>query len=181
MIGRGIAGGKNLSQIALTLIKLRTMFPNNSEYKEADKNFTSNLSSKNKIIVNSLVKNFSDNSAIKRLGDSGIGVIAEICHNACRTLCKSKADHSLDAWSEASDGIKESSRDGVRAIVIGEVKSPEDSHNNWTRFKGSQGWKYGKEKDAEAKTHPDMISYDELPEYEKLKDKLFFNIVMSFL
>ena len=40
-----------------------------------------------------------------------------------------------------------------------------------------RSWSYGEVKDAEAKTHPCLIPYDQLPEFQKAKDKLFVAIV----
>ncbi|WP_217706288.1 hypothetical protein [Bacillus sp. M4U3P1] len=39
---------------------------------------------------------------------------------------------------------------------------------------------YGKEKDAELKTHPCIMRYDELPKRQQAKDKLFKSVVDSF-
>jgi len=39
------------------------------------------------------------------------------------------------------------------------------------------GWVYGKLKDGDKKTHPCIVPFDELPEYQKKKDMLFCAIV----
>jgi uncharacterized protein YodC (DUF2158 family) len=43
----------------------------------------------------------------------------------------------------------------------------------------AEGWVYGETKDSEKKTHPCLVSYDELPEFQKKKDALFCAIVDS--
>lgn len=48
--------------------------------------------------------------------------------------------------------------------------SPAEEHDNWMRFKLSDGWKYGNVKDVIAKTHPDILPFEELPEIEQRKD-----------
>lgn len=40
-------------------------------------------------------------------------------------------------------------------------------HEVWAATRISQGWKYGKERNDELKTHPCLIPYEELPEEEK--------------
>jgi hypothetical protein len=39
------------------------------------------------------------------------------------------------------------------------------------------GWVYGETKDAEKKTHPCLVPFHELPEFQQKKDKLFCAIV----
>ena len=64
----------------------------------------------------------------------------------------------------------ESLLDGVRFAREHPDMTAEENHENWMFEKYCQGWKFGKEKNFEKKTHPDIIPYDELPEIEKLKD-----------
>ena len=54
--------------------------------------------------------------------------------------------------------------------------TPEDSHANWLKLKESEGWKYGPVKDPERKEHPCMVSYEKLPQSQKLKDLLFLAV-----
>ena len=44
-------------------------------------------------------------------------------------------------------------------------------HDVWAEARISQGWKYGKKRDDEQKTHPCLVPYDELPEEEKEYDR----------
>ena len=50
-------------------------------------------------------------------------------------------------------------------------------HNSWMEEKINDGWVYGDVKDAEKKTHPCIVPFDELPEFQKKKDGLFCAIV----
>jgi hypothetical protein len=61
--------------------------------------------------------------------------------------------------------------DGIEYLEKNPEATAEANHENWVRMKKEQGWKYGKVKDFEEKTHPDLIPYDQLPEIEKRKDK----------
>lgn len=44
-------------------------------------------------------------------------------------------------------------------------------HEVWAATRIAQGWKYGKERNDELKTHPCLIPYEELPEEEKVYDR----------
>lgn len=44
-------------------------------------------------------------------------------------------------------------------------------HEVWAQNRINDGWKYGKERDDDRKTHPCLVPYNELPEDEKEYDK----------
>ncbi len=46
-----------------------------------------------------------------------------------------------------------------------------NNHDHWAQKRIDEGWVYGAKRDDEKKTHPDLISYDELPESEKEYDR----------
>ncbi len=50
-------------------------------------------------------------------------------------------------------------------------KIAENVHDVWAAGRISEGWTYGKEKNAEKKTTPLLVSYSELPENEKDYDR----------
>lgn len=43
----------------------------------------------------------------------------------------------------------------------------ENSHEVWAQRRADDGWTYGRERDDQAKRHPDMLPYADLPESEK--------------
>jgi hypothetical protein len=47
----------------------------------------------------------------------------------------------------------------------------ENTHDIWARGRMAEGWTYGPERNDVAKTHPDLIPYDQLPESEKEFDR----------
>jgi hypothetical protein len=57
---------------------------------------------------------------------------------------------------------------------------PVANHENWMKDRLADGWKLGKVKDAEKKTHPSLISYDQLPEGERRKNEELIRIVNEF-
>lgn len=50
-------------------------------------------------------------------------------------------------------------------------KIAENVHDVWAVGRIAEGWVYGEKKDAEMKTTPLLIPYDELPESEKEYDR----------
>lgn len=53
----------------------------------------------------------------------------------------------------------------------------DSQHNAWMEDKVKDGWVFGEKKDAEAKTHPCIVPFDQLPEFQQKKDELFCAIV----
>lgn len=108
-----------------------------------------------------------------------IETIAMVCHEANRAWCKRNGDFSQRAWALAPEWQRDSAVDGVvHALTFPDAK-PEDSHNNWLVNKKAEGWVYGEVKDPVAKTHPCMLPYDQLPEWQQKKDALFLAIVRA--
>jgi hypothetical protein len=46
-----------------------------------------------------------------------------------------------------------------------------NAHDVWARQRLDQGWTYGLNRNDDAKTHPCLIPYEELPESEKEYDR----------
>lgn len=44
-------------------------------------------------------------------------------------------------------------------------------HDVWAETRIRQGWKYGKQRNDELKTHPCLIPYEDLPDEEKVYDR----------
>ncbi len=103
--------------------------------------------------------------------------IAKVVHESIRGASN---DAAL-SWDDSSDEIRQSAIDGVQAVVNDPTITPAKSHENWMKFKASQGWTYGETKDEEVKTHPCMVPYEDLPQDERYKDELFVDTVKSEL
>lgn len=58
----------------------------------------------------------------------------------------------------------------IQALNANPGMTPEENHDNWMKHKLAEGWTLGTVKDFEAKTHPDLIPYADLPEVEQRKD-----------
>lgn len=103
--------------------------------------------------------------------------LAKLCHEVNRSFCEAIGDNSQTSWETAPDWQKESSIRGVKFHLGNPDAGPEHSHNEWLFEKYANGWKYGPIKDASKKEHPCCVPYEELPEEQKAKDKIFLAIV----
>lgn len=46
-----------------------------------------------------------------------------------------------------------------------------NTHELWARQRMREGWVYGDVRDDQARTHPDLVPYEALPESEKVYDR----------
>lgn len=106
-------------------------------------------------------------------------MIAQICHAAHNAYCETQGQSNM-SWENRSQKHRDTVINGVRMILEGEVNSPSRSHWKFVTQKIKDGWKYGEEYDVLEKTNPRLVSWDDLPMQEKMKDILFFNIVKTF-
>lgn len=110
--------------------------------------------------------------------DEKITRIAEACHEANRIYCESIGDTSQPKWDDAPEWQRTSAINGVEGALAG--NTPEESHLSWLAEKHRTGWTYGEVKDPDAKTHPCMVDYDELPREQQQKDAIFVATVHRY-
>ena len=103
--------------------------------------------------------------------------IAYVCHQANKAWCLSEGDDSQKDWAFAEQWQRDTMINGVEFLLENPEAGPDAMHNNWSAEKVSQGWVYGEVKDAEKKTHPCLVPFDQLPEFQQKKDRLFSAIV----
>jgi hypothetical protein len=104
--------------------------------------------------------------------------IARVCHEANRALQAVQGDPGVPvspAWDDDTDEQRATVTAGVGGVLAG--NTPEESHAAWCKAKRANGWRYGPVKDSDARTHPCLVDYDELPEHQRVKDHLFAAIV----
>jgi len=103
--------------------------------------------------------------------------IAQVCHEANRAWCITNGDASQKLWHDAEDWQRESAIKGVQFKLDNPDAQDDAQHNAWMADKVADGWVYGEVKDAAAKTHPCIVPFKELPEFQQKKDALFCAIV----
>lgn len=105
--------------------------------------------------------------------------IAHVCHEANRALQVTQGDPAVSPhFMEAPEWQVQSAYEGVQSAIDG--ATPEQLHESWVQSKTKDGWRYGQAKDAEAKTHPCIVPYAELPAEQRLKDRVFQAVVQAF-
>lgn len=108
-----------------------------------------------------------------------IEAIARVCHEANKAWCEINFDNSQKNWEQAEDWQRTSAIDGVK-FKLSNPEAPDSAqHDAWMNDKVNNGWVYGEVKDAENKTHPCIVPFDQLPEFQQKKDKLFQAIVAA--
>ncbi len=111
--------------------------------------------------------------------DTKIEFIAKACHEANRVWCQANGDDTQKHWQDAEQWQRDSAILGVKFRTENPNAGHDAQHNAWMSDKVKDGWVYGEVKDAEAKTHPCIVPFDELPDFQRKKDALFCAIVDS--
>jgi len=102
--------------------------------------------------------------------------IARVAHEINKAYCEALGDFSQSKWEDAPEWQRESARMGVDLHMSGNF-GPEASHISWMKQKVENGWVYGEVKDPEAKTHPCIVPFDQLPVEQQAKDYIFRAVV----
>ena len=102
--------------------------------------------------------------------------IARVCHEVNRAYCQSLGDNSQPKWEDAPEWQRASARMGVDLHCMGDF-GPEASHLSWMKQKLEENWVYGEVKDPEAKTHPCLVPFEQLPREQQAKDFIFRGVV----
>lgn len=108
-----------------------------------------------------------------------IEAAARAAHEANRAWCIAHGDTSQPSWDDAPDWQRSSCLKGVGGVMAG--NGPRESHEGWLAEKVAAGWVYGPVKDPEAKTHPCMVAYEDLPPEQRAKDGIFVGVVRAVL
>jgi hypothetical protein len=107
--------------------------------------------------------------------------IARVTHEANRAYCVAIGDMSQLPWNDSPDWQKSSAINGVKTRIANPAAPASASHESWLAEKAAAGWQYGPVKDADAKTHPCFVPYDELPVEQKTKDVLFCAVCSALI
>jgi DNA-binding transcriptional MerR regulator len=106
--------------------------------------------------------------------------IARVIHAANRELQIVQGDpRPSPPWDEAPEYQVRENVASVVAALADPERTPEQSHQGWYDRLVADGWRYGTVKDEAEKTHPDLLPFDQLPEQERQKDRLFMAIVRA--
>jgi len=105
--------------------------------------------------------------------------VARVAHEVNRAYCEAIGEHPPQpAWEDAPAWQVDSAMAGVNLHWTQDL-GPEASHEAWMAHKLADGWTYGPVKDADKKTHPCLVPFDELPLEQRVKDYLFRAVVRA--
>jgi hypothetical protein len=119
----------------------------------------------------------NNSSGMAYISKDAILCIAKVCHQANKAWCETTGDNSQKDWNEAEEWQRDSAIKGVEYRLANPSAGKDAQHNAWMADKINNGWVYGEVKDAEAKTHPCIVPFEQLPEFQQKKDALFCAIV----
>ena len=106
-----------------------------------------------------------------------VETVARFTHEFNRAWCEKHGDMSQPCWEDAPDWQRESAIAGVRFHLSNPEAPPSASHDEWMRHKLADGWTWGPEKDPQAKRHPCLVPFGDLPVVQQMKDRLFRDVV----
>lgn len=101
-----------------------------------------------------------------------IDAIARTVHEALRGWAAAHGQHDIPGWDEAEPWMRDATRESVVHALAHPGADSRSQHEQWLAQKQAAGWRRGPVKDAKKKTHPLMVPFDELPDWERRKDAL---------
>ena len=107
--------------------------------------------------------------------------IARVAHCANRALCIAHGDLSQQSWETAPPWQHISTAESVEFLSRHPGASAVMLHEKRVVRKRGDGWRWGPVKDVAEKRDPCLVGWDELPELERAKDRLFLAVVRALL
>jgi hypothetical protein len=100
---------------------------------------------------------------------------AQFVYDAARLAAQAaEAPVIPEPWTSREEPFRTQFRDVInRQCGPDRKNSPEELHQDWVNAYQQMGWRHGETRDPVAKTHPDMVPYDQLGQLERDKDDVF--------
>lgn len=105
--------------------------------------------------------------------------IARVVHEALRAYRAELGEAALPAWDDAPDWQRAATLAAVEFRLAHPDAGPEAQHDAWVAQTRAAGWTHGPVHDAAARTHPDLLPYDQLAEGARRKDALVAAVVRA--
>lgn len=113
------------------------------------------------------------------MDQTALVAIARTIHEAIRGWVAAHGETPLEPWPSASEWTKRSTMESILWRIENPDAPHAAQHEQWLEQLRRDGWVFGETKDFDRKTHPMMIPYEELPEFEKRKDAIFNALALS--
>lgn len=110
---------------------------------------------------------------------TGVDEVAKWIYEATRVEAEwSERPIVPEPWEKRDDTFRKQFVDTIAEYMsMDKLPTPAEAHESWNQAYYKMGWKYGEVRDTEAKTHPDLVPFDKLPQPEKDKDAIFLAFV----
>lgn len=167
---------------AVVYSKLKTDIVNNNASESKDKN--GSIKSIDKKDYN--IEFFGDIKSIysiKTIEQVEIEKEARKIHSKWSKACEKTEDdnrfENIEYYRRSTIAnyvyLSEQSKLSIDKSKYSPEKLAEYEHNRWCAYMRAEGYIWGKEKNHIAKTHPDLIPYDDLSDFKKEENLLFLN------
>lgn len=105
-------------------------------------------------------------------------LLAEVSYEAVQSFNEAVGEVRGNSWAFASVEDQSQFRHAV-ASKLRYPSSPQQTHASWLRSQVDQGWKFGKVFSEEAKTNPNLLPYEALPDTVRIKDALLHSVIST--
>lgn len=105
--------------------------------------------------------------------------IATVAVMVIAAFKSSIGEDAVEDFAVLPEPQKKSLLDGIEMLVADPDAGPDARHSAWVNGMLTDGWALGDEINEQNKTHPLLMSFDELPESEQIKEKLLHAVVRS--
>jgi len=105
-------------------------------------------------------------------------MVPEIVHEALRIYARTTGE-DWPHWRDLPDHTQYVTAKMVEFVTCRNDTLPEDLHNKWFTLMTDSGWIYGPRYSYKEKTHPNLLSWDKLPEHQQKKDIMFISVCKS--
>lgn len=100
--------------------------------------------------------------------------IASVIHDANRRLQIIEGDpRPSPLWDDAPERQTAGATTSVVRLLDDPERTAEQNHQGWMDDLIADGWTWGEVKDEQAKTHPLLVPWDQLPAEQQMKDEFF--------
>lgn len=106
--------------------------------------------------------------------------IARVAHEAVRAFAAANGEFK-SSWEHLDLASQDRIIRGVEALAESPFRTPAENHANWLDDMDEAGWTWGEKHDAELKTHPAFMQFDDLPETFRRRNEIFLAVVKSLL
>ena len=107
-------------------------------------------------------------------------IIARAAHEIVRAYYSS-INFFVPVWEDVPEWHASATINAVLAVVQDPEKTSEEHHATWMDEKLADGWTLSETEDVEAREHPYLIPYEDLPHHKKSENAIFLAAVNNLL